>query len=48
MLDASLAAGAVGFSTGLAYQPGGMARRPNWKDWPVWRRARCQPHPQRG
>lgn len=26
MLDASLAAGAVGFSTGLAYQPGGMAR----------------------
>ena len=40
MLDASLAAGAVGFSTGLAYQPGGMARRPSWRTGPRGGRAR--------
>ena len=51
MLDASLAAGAVGFSTGLAYQPGGMARAAELEGLArVAARARAahQPHPQRG
>ena len=44
MLDASLAAGAVGFSTGLAYQPGGMARAAELEGLArVAARARCTP-----
>ena len=45
MLDASLAAGAVGFSTGLAYQPGGMARAAELEGLArvAARAARCTP-----